>query len=213
MHPPKATCRALHSIRPDLRLCWVDHPWRDTDLKSVAEPEGPECHGTFGIVQLLPKRLVGTPENPKTTIPPLWEHVYGAGSLFNKNGVATPDWNTTSLQPVLIAETVPEFGHHPRDVFSGRLIWRLQFAIMEGKAFQEHRKQVALEKGRALESHQQGVSGENADYWKWLANRTGESGEVMDKDEIKRRVPKWFRDCMDGALSYNEHFVNAWGLR
>jgi hypothetical protein len=210
VHPPASVCKELYQIRPDLRLAWVDHPWRENE----DDPDELVQYGTFGIIQLVPKAIVGSPEDPKTFMPPLWEHVHGQGDIFSRRGDTRPDWNSCSLQPVLMAETVPHFDYHPRDVFTGRFIGRLRLAMKTKQEYKAHQREVALKKGRALEDRQNAATYDAAAYWKWVANRdTSAGGYQGTKQDMMARVPQHFRDAMDGALDYNDFYLDAWCLR
>lgn len=121
MQAPPDACRALFRLSDKLRFAWVGFDLNDGSSS-----------GTFAIIQLMSRQECGTPDDPKV-LSDFWDfdglgRRTHRGTLFDKNGGVTRDFDRDKFFPIVVAILNGEFEYEDgsplteRDLHTGKFI-------------------------------------------------------------------------------------------
>lgn len=210
MEPPRWVCERLAEIHPWVRLGWI----KNGNLCN----EDAESGGEFAVVQLMHIRDSGPKWRPRT-IREFWDvHTVQIGpeqfvmeriergTLYNRRGGVSPDWDPLTRQPVIIAGVDKQFGLSVHSVFDGRIISWLRAQAKPAREILKERVHGARAAGVRLEDKVKNLTGLMSEELNYMANQTGEASVDVPKKFIEstRRLDAQ----RAGELDFSDEYVN-----
>lgn len=193
MEIPGWLCKKVYEIDQRLRLAWHGLP----KLNEADENPGFIC-----VIQLAPRRKVGSFDDPVTYAtlwdPAPWSPFY-RGPIFSKSGRPSRDFDESQVPLYVI--NLDEM-YTKEAIFTGRFLHSL---TMKAKAWKDAEKQAKEQLLKAAKADVKDIAGGMTDHFWSLSNKTDSASVIMPwkhaREEVIKAVEKPRRPGLERVFS------------